>query len=157
MSPEAQEDRCVEIKEQIHKLEQEIITNTAECRRQFSSFDVHNRRYLRLRKRMGNMAQPVILDTSNEPRLQQATTLLNLDTGRATAFSAATKGLRREFQIVQEIKELFMEMAGLKGAVGTPEYQEALDDILAKIDGQNETRRIIGRRLLAMVCGRGNN
>lgn len=50
-----------------------------------------------------------------------------------------------------------MEMAGLKGVIGTPEYQEALDDILAKIQGQTETRRVIGRRLLAMVCGRGNN
>ncbi|KAH0284396.1 hypothetical protein M436DRAFT_61777 [Aureobasidium namibiae CBS 147.97] len=157
MSSEAKKIRCTEIKEQIMKLEQEILANTVECSRQFCQFDKYNRRYLRLRKRMGDMAQPVILDTNNESRLRKANILLTLDLDRVKAFSAATKGLRREFEIVEEIKELFVEMAGLKGVVETPEYQEALDDIHAKIETQHETRRIIGRHLLELVRGRGGN
>jgi len=157
MSPEAKEHRCAEIKEQITKLEREIITNTVECRRHFSNFDKYNRRYLRRRKTMGHLAQPVILDTNNESRLRKANTLLTLDLDRVKAFAAATKGLRRELGIVEEIKELFVEMAGLKGVVGTPEYQEALDDILGKVETQHETRRIIGRHLLSLVRGRGGD
>jgi len=157
MSPEAKERRYAEMKGQIQKLEQEIITNTVECRRHFCHFDKYNRRYLRLRKRMGDMAQPVIMDTSNESRLQQANLLLTLDLDRVKAFSAATKGLRREMVIVQEIKELFIELGGLKDVVGIPEYQEVLDDILAKVETQHKTRRIIGHHLLDMVRGRGGS
>ena len=57
---------------------------------------------------------------------------------------------------MQELKALFLEMAELKGAVGTPEYQEALDDILDKVEKQKETRRILGRKLLAALCGNGD-
>lgn len=157
MSPEAKEHRCAEIKEQIQKLEQEIVTNTIECRRHFILFDKYNRHYLRLRNRMGDMAQPVILDTNNESRLQQANILLTLDLDRVKAFSAATKGLKRELKIVEEIKELFVEMGGLKGAVDTPEYQEAFNDILTKVETQHKTRRIIGSHLLELVRGRGGS
>lgn len=81
--------------------------------------------------------------------------LVTLDTKRARALSGATKALRRELEIVQELKGHFLELAWLKGAVGTPEYQEALDDILDKIDGQNETRREMGRRLLVTIRRNG--
>ena len=154
MSPEAKEDRCAEVQKQIHHLEQEIATNTVECKRHFIKSAAYNHQYLDLRKRIGDTAQPLILDTSNETQLQQITTLITLDTGRARAFSAATKGLRRELQIVQELKALFLEMAELKGAIGTPEYQEALDDILDKVEKQKETRRILGRKLLKWLPNR---
>jgi hypothetical protein len=171
MSTKAKEDRCSEIEEQIQTLEQEIITNTAECKHHFGMFSMYNRQYLDLRRTMGDMTQPIILDlrrtmgdmtqpiipdTDNEVQLQQITTLLTLDTERARALSAGTQSLRREIKIVQEIKALLLEMGEWKGTKGTTEYEEALDDIAAKAEGQNETRRIIGSKLVDYACGRGD-
>jgi hypothetical protein len=147
-------DRALEIQRQATGLKQESIDNAQECQYQYIWWLTYNRRYLRLKAQLENVAKPLVLDPRDATHLQQITELLILDTERAKAQAALTRLTRRELKIFEEFKQGYLEWVEIMGVVVDEGFLERLAQ---RVRRQYEITRKLGQRLVGHALGTAHN
>lgn len=96
---------------------------------------------------MGDMEKPLVLDISNTAQIQNASTLLALDTQRANAQLAMTQILYRISKIYGTLKELYIEATKLLGTEETSAVARKMQWFAEQERRQHDLRIELGEGL----------
>ncbi|KAH0360214.1 hypothetical protein KCU65_g9522, partial [Aureobasidium melanogenum] len=148
LNAKAIQERTKELETKRDILYQEAAKIDAEGRHHYHEWSKYNRRYLRLQKRMGSTANPLVLDIDDTAQLQKVSDLLTLDTQRAHAQLAMVQVRQRLREILAELKEMYMEFGMLMGDHETSLYGKVMQWFAEEEKRHHRLRRKLGEDML---------
>ncbi|KAH0358007.1 hypothetical protein KCU83_g645, partial [Aureobasidium melanogenum] len=151
----ARYERAMELESQAQTLSREMDKIDAEGHQHYREWNRYNRRYLRLQKRTGNTAEPLVLNIDNTAQLQQASDLLALDAQRANTQLAMTQIRQRLLEIQAELKKMYIEFAMLLGSQESPGFAKDMQWLSEEEKRHHKMRKELGEQMLkrAIVGG----
>ncbi|KAG9559401.1 hypothetical protein KCU71_g5980, partial [Aureobasidium melanogenum] len=144
----ARYERAMELESQAQTLSREMDKIDAEGHQHYREWNRYNRRYLRLQKRTGNTAEPLVLNIDNTAQLQQASALLALDAQRANTQLAMTQIRQRLLEIQAELKKMYIEFAMLLGSQESPGFAKDMQRFSEEEKRHHKMRKELGEQML---------
>lgn len=138
----------MELESQAQTLSREMDKIDAEGHQHYREWNRYNRRYLRLQKRMGNTAEPLVLDIDDTAQLQKVSDLLAFDTQRANFQLAMTQIRQRLLEIQAELKKMYIEFAMLLGSQESPGFAKDMQWFAEEEKRHHNIRRKLGELML---------
>ncbi|KAG9603527.1 hypothetical protein KCU77_g1779, partial [Aureobasidium melanogenum] len=149
----ARYERAMELESQAQTLSREMDKIDAEGHQHYREWNRYNRRYLRLQKRTGNTAEPLVLNIDNTAQLQQASDLLALDAQRANTQLAMTQIRQRLLEIQAELKKMYIEFAMLLGSQESPGFAKDMQWFSEEEKRHHKMRKELGEQMLKRAIG----
>ncbi|KAG9568756.1 hypothetical protein KCU71_g558, partial [Aureobasidium melanogenum] len=141
------------LESQAQLLSREMEKIDAEGHQHYRAWNRYNRRYLRLQKRMGNPAEPLVLDIDDTAQLQKASDLLAFDTQRANAQLAMTQIRQRLLEIQAELRKMYIEFAMLLGSKESPGFAKDMQWFAKEEKRHHKMRKELGEQMLERAFG----
>ncbi|KAG9653810.1 hypothetical protein KCU64_g7637, partial [Aureobasidium melanogenum] len=146
-------ERAMELESQAQTLSREMDKIDTEGHQHYREWNRYNRRYLRLQKRTGNTAEPLVLNIDNTAQLQQASDLLALDAQRANPQLAMTQIRQRLLEIQAELKKMYIEFAMLLGSQESPGFAKDMQWFSEEEKRHHKMRKELGEQMLKRAIG----
>ncbi|KAK6000497.1 hypothetical protein QM012_003743 [Aureobasidium pullulans] len=147
-------DETEELLSQSEILWDEMVRIDAEGLQHHREWNRCNRRYLRLQERMVNRTEPLILDINDITQLQDASSLLALDTQRAKVQLTMTKIQNRMLEINAALRKMHMEFVTMLGVQDDPRVARQMQRFAEKEKQLHRMRKELGEKLLKRALGR---